>query len=232
MAVFFDWEGTLCKVLDGAPISERIAAQMARSGLTYSSEDVQVAIQQRQDLIRQGKLRGRLELRTRRDITRFYKQILELLECHDPARDLASRIYCEFGSLPVSMYEDSLPTLELLTQRGLSIGIISNTGTSTRNTIQENVKRIIGPKHIVISEEVGVHKPSKTIFLLAAARLGTHPSVCLYVGDRLEVDAIGAVQNGGYGFGLWIDRLGIGSKQVMPKGVARITSLSQVAGFV
>jgi putative hydrolase of the HAD superfamily len=49
---------------------------------------------------------------------------------------------------------------------------------------------------IVLSEEIGVRKPDPGIFKHAAQGLGIPPSHCLYVGDSLSSDILGA-QNAG-----------------------------------
>jgi FMN phosphatase YigB (HAD superfamily) len=230
-AVLFDWDGTLASVFGSAPTNHRIAAQMNRLGLVYSPDDVQASIQARQSYVNTGKWRGKLKLRTRRDIIRFYQQLLFILGYHDPSWGFATRLYAEFGRLPFTLYDDSLPTLGQLRQRGLGLGIISNISASTRGSIEKHIGDFVESGKIIISEELGVHKPAKTIFMRAASRLRTPPQNCLYVGDDLEVDAIGSVQNGGYGIGLWIDRKGM-TAQVVPKGVARIDSLQQIIDFV
>ena len=108
------------------------------------------------------------------------------------------------------------------------MGILSNHSTSVRHTIEELLGGIIPQEHITISEEVGVHKPGKTIFRRAAAKLRQKPANCAYVGDNLEVDAIAAVQQGGFAAGIWIDRAGEESSISLPSNIYRITSLRQL----
>jgi putative hydrolase of the HAD superfamily len=127
---------------------------------------------------------------------------------------------------------DTLSVLQELKQKGMTLGIVSNIAKSARKTIEEKVGDFIPPNYIFISEELGVHKPAKTIFRLAASRVKTLPRNCLYVGDNLNADAIGAVQRGGYGYGLWLDRKGTGGDKLLPRRVARISSLSEIIPFI
>lgn len=49
---------------------------------------------------------------------------------------------------------------------------------------------------IVLSEEVGIHKPDPAIFQLAASMVNVRPEACLYVGDLFDVDVVGAKEAG------------------------------------
>lgn len=59
---------------------------------------------------------------------------------------------------------------------------------------------------VLVSSEVGAHKPQPHIFLEAAARLGVPPERCLMVGDRLESDVSGALAAGMQA--AWLQRRG------------------------
>jgi putative hydrolase of the HAD superfamily len=130
------------------------------------------------------------------------------------------------------LYEDVMPTLQKLHEADLTLGILSNHSKTVRPVMQHLVGRCIPAAHITISEEMGVHKPSKTIFRRAAARMHTPAAHCLYVGDNLNVDAIGAVEQGLYGRGVWLDRANQGTMQDIPSNVYRISQLSQLLDFV
>ena len=56
------------------------------------------------------------------------------------------------------------------------------------------------------SEAAGVEKPSSEIFLLALGRAGVLPSEAAFVGDRLDVDVLGAQQAGMTA--IWVDHQG------------------------
>lgn len=227
--VIFDWDNTLVQVMGNAPTSHKIAALFQTGGLSYSPDDVEWAINRRQQLLEEGKLQGKRQVQTRREVTNYYRQLLRILgsEKNDPS--FAYGLYEDFAYLPVELYGDSLPTLEALYDLGFHLGIISNNSVTARRAIELHVGAFIERDHIIISEELGVHKPAKTIFLRAIAALGVRAENCAYVGDNLEVDAIGAVQNGGYRLGVWIDR-SEGTQQDLsfPQGVVRISSLAEV----
>ncbi|MCP4363123.1 MAG: HAD family hydrolase, partial [Chloroflexi bacterium] len=179
-----------------------------------------------------GEVNGIVQPQTRQDIMRLYKQLLQRMGYARIGRDLTYRIYKSYGKLPTTMYDDVLPTLQALQKQPLTLGILSNHSASTRTIMESMVNGFIKPQHIIISEELGVHKPSKTIFRHAAARLHTPPENCLYVGDNLYVDAIGSVIKGKYGLGVWVDRHNQQVAQDFPEQVVRITYLQQLIDFL
>jgi HAD superfamily hydrolase (TIGR01549 family) len=70
---------------------------------------------------------------------------------------------------------------------------------------------------IVVSDEVGWRKPKPAIFELALERLGVPPARALFVGDRADIDVVGA-QAVGMPVA-WINREG----EPLPPGIARPT---------
>jgi FMN phosphatase YigB (HAD superfamily) len=67
---------------------------------------------------------------------------------------------------------------------------------------------------IVVSDEVGWRKPRRDIFDVALARLGVPAAASLFVGDRADMDVLGAQQIGMDA--AWINRDG----EPLPSGVA------------
>ncbi len=67
---------------------------------------------------------------------------------------------------------------------------------------------------IVVSDEVGWRKPHPAIFAHALQRLQVTPSQALFVGDRADIDVVGAQRAGMHA--VWINR----DAQPLPVGVA------------
>lgn len=231
-AAAFDWDLTLAQIMENQPFSVKLATLFQSKGFQYSADDIEQAIQTRQLLIRKGKLKGKLEIQTRRDIAFSYKQILEILGEDYVKLRFAFELYSDFANLPTTLYEESRSTLIELLNQGFKLGVITNNSTSARKVIEKNVGDLVHSNCIIISEEMGIHKPSKKLFLTMAARFRTHPQKCIYVGDNLNIDANAAVKNGGYKFGVWLDRQNIGSKSILPKNIIRIKSLHDVVSLV
>ncbi|MFQ5399481.1 MAG: HAD family hydrolase [Anaerolineae bacterium] len=231
-AALFDWDLTLSRVLGEASPYERLSALFRSIGLDYTPHEILAAIAEvrAQQAAEGGPANGERP-QTQRSITRFYRQILKLLG-PEPELEQLNRLYDAYALLPVVLFEDALETLRHLHERGIRLGIISNHSRAIRGVIARYLGAYIPPRHIVISQEERVYKPAKTIFRRAATRMGVPAEQCLYVGDTLSVDAVGAVQQGSYGLGLWLDRGEEEPTPPLPSRVHRITSLEQVLDFV
>lgn len=79
---------------------------------------------------------------------------------------------------------------------------------------------------VLTSDQLGVAKPDPRIFILACHHLGVPPEAVVYVGDRLEVDAVAASTAGLRG--VWLNRTG---QQGVP-GVEVIDSLAQLPRLI
>lgn len=231
-AVFFDWDFTLAYALEGVSHEERLTAIFQHAGLDYTLEEIEAAWQGYLEDIKQGQLSNPSTPQTQQDITNFYRQILLRLGHENRSQEFVNALYDAYALLPVTLYEDTLPTLQALKQKGLSLGIISNHSTTIRVAMANYLGDLIVSENIIISQEEGVHKPAKTIFQRAVSRLRVAPANSVFVGDNLEVDAIGAVEQGQFGLGIWVDRRGEGEKRPLPPDVTRVTSLYEVLDLV
>jgi putative hydrolase of the HAD superfamily len=85
------------------------------------------------------------------------------------------------------VYDDVAPALERFRARGLKLAVISNWDERLRPLLTQIG---LAPYFdaIVISTEVGVHKPDRAIFEHAANALRTAPNKVLHVGDSREED--------------------------------------------
>lgn len=231
-AVLFDWDMTLGAALGDVSAVERTSALLRHVGLTYSDELIEAARQERQARIEAGRLPGPLAPQTKQGLIVYYQQLLKLLGHPEALPEVAEEIYNAYAHLPFVFYPDTLPALEALAAQGLGLGIITNHSPAIRPVIEASLGEFIQPQHILISGELDLYKPDRAIFVEAAARLETPAGQCLYVGDNVEVDALGAVASGGYACGLWCDRSNQPAPDNLPPRVRRITELSQVLNWV
>jgi putative hydrolase of the HAD superfamily len=90
--------------------------------------------------------------------------------------------------------DEVLPTLEALRDRGLKLGLVSNTFipplTHDRHLRESGLLEFFPVR--VYSSEVRYRKPHRRIFELALQRMGTSASQTLFVGDQLKADISGA----------------------------------------
>jgi putative hydrolase of the HAD superfamily len=87
------------------------------------------------------------------------------------------------------IYDDVLPTLELLREHGLGLGLVSNTGRDLQKFIAHHgldVDAAVG------SGAYGKTKPHPTIFRFALEQLEVAAHDAVMVGDSLEDDVEGA----------------------------------------
>ena len=229
-AVFFDWDYTLAYTrTENNTAGERLALMFELAGLPYTQSEIETALQRYHEDVAAGIMPAIVQQQKRREIARFYGRLFDYLGEKDKSWPTMERLYGTYAQLPTYLYEDSRPTLSLLGQQGYKLGILSNHSASARPVMERLVGDLVPSRNIVISEEIGVHKPAKTIFRRGAARLGTRPSHCIIlVGDNLEVDAVGSVALGGFCGGIWLDRSDSGADKPLPEGIVRITSLSQL----
>lgn len=115
----------------------------------------------------------------------------ELFEPFRPGRTVAElmrereRDEPDFGFGPDDLYPDARPCIERLRERGYRIGIAGNQPVRA-----ERVMRATGLPFdwLVISEVVGLHKPSPEFFDHLCAISGLPPERIAYVGDRVDND--------------------------------------------
>lgn len=231
--VFFDWDLTLVRVLGDVSPEERLTALFQKEGMPYTLREVQEAVRRYQGDLQSGKINRPTSPQTQRDIARYYQDILARLNHGDRDWQRVTYLYNAYSHLPQLPYEETIPVLQALRARGLKLGIISNHSRLIRPTVESLLGEYVSPDQIIISQEVGVHKPAKTIYRAACARAQVAASECVFVGNHLFVDAIGAVEVGEFGLGLWLDRSeGMNDISDLPAGMVRITSLWEILNYV
>lgn len=114
-------------------------------------------------------------------------------------------------------YDDTLPTLRALRERGLGICLLSNAGLSISHVLdREGISPLVD--HVVLSFEVGAVKPDERIFRTALGQLGLSAADVLMVGDNANDDG-GATH------------LGIRTL-ILPRTAGGVHGLSAVVGLV
>jgi HAD superfamily hydrolase (TIGR01662 family) len=87
------------------------------------------------------------------------------------------------------LYEDALPTLDALRDRGLRIGLLSNTSRDLDAFVAHHRLTVDAA---LTSHAHGKTKPHETIFRAMLTRLDVAPAEAAMVGDQLEDDVDGA----------------------------------------
>ena len=143
----------------------------------------------------------------------------------DSEVDAIHTVYEEFKEGARRLFPDAIETLDAL--GCCRLGVISNGSSARQRQKLASVGILDRFAVVVISEDIGVAKPHPGIFEAACEAVGASPSACVHVGDRLELDALGA-RDGGL-TGVWLDRRGTGGA---PASVPTIPRLSELPALV
>jgi len=110
--------------------------------------------------------------------------------------EVAGRIYEQWAvNHHFEMYDDAAPVLKGLQERGLTVGVISNSHRSL-DAFREHFS-LTGLIHVHISSaEHGYMKPHRSIFDAALERAGVTAAESVMVGDSLKHDVEGALTAG------------------------------------
>ena len=124
------------------------------------------------------------------------------------------------------LFDDVRPELRRLRAAGLRVGAVSNSDGAYQRRKLATVGLADEFDAAVFSGDLGVAKPDPAIFLAGTAALGTEPDRTVYVGDRWDLDAQGALAAGL--LPVWLDRRSVGAPAAEPR-IARIVGLTELA---
>ena len=103
-------------------------------------------------------------------------------------------VQAAFGGISaVDLYPDALPALSALAERGFGVAVIGN-----QPVRREAELRALGvtPDVMVMSDSLGVSKPSPAFYAEVIRLLAADPGDIAYVGDRIDNDVIPATKAG------------------------------------
>ena len=106
----------------------------------------------------------------------------------------------------VELFPEALAVLEKLRAAGVKTGLITNIPPDRVAPQWAKIRALDLPKWmdvIVVSGELGIHKPDVRIFEYAAKKLGVSPEECVFVGDDPDSDIRGALNAGMEA--VWVD---------------------------
>jgi len=149
-----------------------------------------------------GKLLGEGKLSFQEQRRLRIREIFNQPKISNEEADRRFAIYLRHFEDHWQLFDDVIPCLDSLD--GYILGIVTN-GNSfqqrqklERSGIQKYFERVL------ISEELGCHKPQREIFSVTCRQFGCDPADCIFVGDNLENDVIGPGQAGMHG--IWLNR--------------------------
>lgn len=117
-------------------------------------------------------------------------------------------------------FSDSATLLESLRTSGFRIGILTNGSEQQQVDKLASLSLLDAVDVVCTSERIGVAKPTPEAFLTLVHELGVEPAECLFVGDSVEHDVVGAESVGMQA--LLVDRYGVHAEGIMAAVVARL----------
>jgi putative hydrolase of the HAD superfamily len=123
------------------------------------------------------------------------------------------------------LFDDAVPCLDWLRAAGLKVAAVTNASGSHQRGKLADLGLAGFFDAVVIAGELGVAKPDPVIFHTACLELGVAPYQAVHVGDRLDLDAIGARDAGLHG--VWLHRDAEPDDRA-PAGVHLIPSLADL----
>ncbi len=199
-AAFFDLMGTLARYV---PEQEQVLVQVCSEiSIPIDEKMARTAFLKATLFWSQETAARPLEIRTppeQRELYLAYDQVLLRAAGIEVSDKQADNMFRRFMQLSkggeLKLYDDALPCLEELEEMGLTLGIISNMGKELPDVCRQ--LGLIPPISIAISsQQAGVAKPEKRIFLAALREADLDPDKAFYVGDQWDVDVFGAISVG------------------------------------
>ncbi|GIU96724.1 MAG: hypothetical protein KatS3mg013_0527 [Actinomycetota bacterium] len=188
-AVFFDVGETL--VHPAPSFAERFAAVLAREGVARPLDAVVAASAVVGDrFLEAARAEERWTTSPERS-ARFwldvYARMLERLglPSSDGLRDLLYREFTDPASY--ELFEDVVPTLDALGDRGALLGIVSNFEAWLEDLLERLGVRERFPVRVISGIE-GVEKPDPALWRRALERAGIEPEAAAFVGDSPALD--------------------------------------------
>jgi len=192
-AILFDWVDTLARMEpDWHEIWFKALHEM---GVELSEKDMVRGIHSAERQIPEGRPLKWTTSSDEDNFIRYLQIVLEESKGRVPERatllGTVKRIRQWFSNASFNLYDDVLPSIGVLKNRDIVLGVISNMYDSLIP-----VCRALKLEHLLdftlTSGEVGFSKPEPGIFLEALKRSGTNAAETIYVGDHYEIDILGA----------------------------------------
>jgi len=205
-AVFFDLYQTL--VCYKPPREEMQAKVLKEYGIYVTPEKLLYPITTADEFIHQEHSRKSIGKRSdeeKKALWGQYQAIVLKEAGIEPTRELIRHILGKMQQIKFepALYDDVLPTLNELNEKGLILGLISNVDSDISQLCQ---KLELTPllRVVVTSLDSGYNKPQPGIFKEAVRQADVQPQEAIYVGDQYRIDVIGAKQAGM--LGILLDR--------------------------
>ncbi|HOJ32816.1 MAG TPA: HAD family hydrolase [Candidatus Hydrogenedentes bacterium] len=206
-AVFFDFGGTLA--FEPYTHVDSFYAYLVSHKIETTREEVQAGIAAMEEFDRSWheqhggdgskRISERFWFRMCLEFARHISSVVD-------KEDLAEVLHADHRVIPNHLYEDTIPTLEVLHRAGICMGVISNWDAPILEFVLHDLRIRHYFRTAVSSRCAECEKPAPKIFLEACRRANVSPEHSVMVGDNPAADVQGAL-----GVGMmpvWINRNG------------------------
>jgi putative hydrolase of the HAD superfamily len=184
-AIFFDIDDTLFSTTEFAQSARRNAIEaMIRTGLRVPAD---LALQELNEII--------AEFSSNHD--RHFDKLIQRLPANassgiNPAILVASGVigYHQTKFSGIRPYQDTAPILDALSRTSILLGVIT-AGLAVKQAeklLRLDLDRFFHPQAIFISDQIGISKPNRKLFLKACESMGFDPAEAMYIGNDPVMD--------------------------------------------
>ncbi|MET0134314.1 MAG: HAD family hydrolase [Kibdelosporangium sp.] len=168
---------------------------------------------------------GELDAKTmRRERTKAFLTDLGVLLDDETVAVLEDRRHALMGG-NWRLFHDAEPCLSWLRAAGLKLAAVTNASGAHQHTKLRTLGIADYFDTVLIAGELGMSKPDPKMFRTACDRLDVPPEQTVHVGDKLDLDAVGARDAGLHG--VWLNRAATPAHRA-PTGVHLINSLAKL----
>ena len=193
-AVFFDFYNTLTSF---DPAREELqATACSEFGIEVDRKAIPRGYWFADDFMSRENALSPIHKRSQADELAFwsdYEAIILKRAGVDVGKDLALRIFTRARQLDrrLILFDDVLPILRILKDRGIVVGLVSNLSRGLDGHCNE-LGLTPYVDFAITSAEIGAEKPHPPIFLVALERARVSASEAIHVGDQYFADVAGA----------------------------------------
>jgi len=197
-AVFFDLYQTL--ICYDPPQEETLAKVLSELGIDITPKALRLPIVAADEFIYQEHSRLPISKRSEEDRRALFAQYQAMLLKEagiEPTGELIGNILSRMHKIKFNrvLFDDVLPALAELKEKGLILGLISNVDSDITPLLDKlGLSQLL--QVVVTSQETGYMKPQPEIFKEAARQADIKIQESMYVGDQYQIDALGAKKAG------------------------------------
>ena len=193
-SIFLDFYDT---VVDLDPPRHELQARACREfDITIDPSGIPRGYFYANDFLSKENAHQSIQKRTPEELQNFWGEYESIILKHagvEISSELAFTIFSFMRKLDrrFILFQDVLPAVQALKDRGLILGLISNLDRKLDGYCKElGLTPYID--FTLVSYEVGEEKPHPKMFLTALERAGVNASEAIHVGDQYESDVVGA----------------------------------------